>query len=75
MSRWKKYQKSKNSLSSADRYRKQLEHALDIWITKPGNSLIQIAKMVREYGKLTGREVEFDESIAIARRLSNGICK
>lgn len=73
MSQWKKYQSS--HIVGEDRYSRQLKHALDIWVNKPGNSIIQIAKMVREYAKISGREIDFDESIAIAQRLSNGMHK
>lgn len=55
-----------------NRYKSQFQHALDIWLSKDGNSLLQIAKMVRVFGDVTGQPIDFDESILIAQNLSKG---
>lgn len=71
MSRWSKYSKKSKS-SSLDRKTKQFNHTLETWLNKDNNSIIQIARMVREFGASSGRLIDFDDSIEIAYRLSNG---
>jgi hypothetical protein len=69
MSIWSKY-KRKPVLEN--RRERQFQTGLDIWLEKKDNSIIQIARMVRCFCEMSGREIDFDESISIAKRLSRG---
>ena len=70
--KWQKYRKPNRNISTAERAEMQFMTAFDIWTTKKPNSLIRVAKAIRNLGKEADMDISFTRSIHIARRLSKG---
>jgi len=72
-SKWQKYQKKTNSnIERTERYEYQLKHTMEVWLSNKNLSILEIARMVRCLAINLDLQMDFPNSINVAKRLSGG---